>query len=351
MRRTILLAATATLVLVLVPAAGATSGTMAITSDTTLTEDHEGNIVVDADGVTLDCAGHTVTSTGAEQAIHVDAHSDVTIRNCLVTNPYGNGIAVTGYAERTLVVANTAYDSANAGIAADQAVDTRIIRNTASDNAGNGIQVIDATGVLLNGNSVSGNEDWGIATAEASDGVFRGNTANDNGMDGFGLGNSTGITLRSNDARGNGRYGFSLWRSQDCVVSGNTARRNSDGFGLSRSSQNVLTQNTSVENGMNGFLVFASDDNVLRSNVSNRNHQDHKAAEGAGFQSVRSDRNVYTGNVAFANDDGFVLWVNSNQNTFARNEACRNEDWDAYDNRTGVGNVWRNNHFCQDNLV
>jgi len=41
--------------------AHASSGTMVITTDTTLTEDHQGNILVSANKVTLDCAGHVVS--------------------------------------------------------------------------------------------------------------------------------------------------------------------------------------------------------------------------------------------------------------------------------------------------
>jgi len=46
------------------PSARASSGTMVITTDTTLTEDHQGNILVNANKVTLDCAGHTVSGPG-----------------------------------------------------------------------------------------------------------------------------------------------------------------------------------------------------------------------------------------------------------------------------------------------
>lgn len=38
----------------------ATDGEMVVTSDTTLTQDHQGSIRIEADGATLDCRGHTV---------------------------------------------------------------------------------------------------------------------------------------------------------------------------------------------------------------------------------------------------------------------------------------------------
>ena len=44
--------------------ASASSGTVTITKSTTLTEDHAGNIVIETNNVTLDCAGHTIDGGG-----------------------------------------------------------------------------------------------------------------------------------------------------------------------------------------------------------------------------------------------------------------------------------------------
>ena len=65
------------------PAASASSGTLVITSNTTLTEDHYGSIVIAADNVTLDGAGRPV-STDPAFSLHgvlVSGHSGVTIKN------------------------------------------------------------------------------------------------------------------------------------------------------------------------------------------------------------------------------------------------------------------------------
>ena len=52
------------------PAAFGTAGTMVVSTDTTLTEDHQGQIVVNGSGVTLDCAGHRVTGPDARLRRH-----------------------------------------------------------------------------------------------------------------------------------------------------------------------------------------------------------------------------------------------------------------------------------------
>ena len=61
--------------------ASATNGTLVILVDTTLTEDHNGNIEVNANNITLDCDGHSVTGDGTTDGIRVFG-SGVTVVNC-----------------------------------------------------------------------------------------------------------------------------------------------------------------------------------------------------------------------------------------------------------------------------
>ena len=49
-----------------VTAASAADGTLVLTESKTLSADHYGNIVIAADHVTLDCAGHTVHGPGLD---------------------------------------------------------------------------------------------------------------------------------------------------------------------------------------------------------------------------------------------------------------------------------------------
>ena len=65
----------------------ATTGMMTITKSTTLTADHVGNIVIAKDKVTLDCAGHTITSPtpGTGYGVDLQSRTRVTVRNCVVT--------------------------------------------------------------------------------------------------------------------------------------------------------------------------------------------------------------------------------------------------------------------------
>jgi parallel beta-helix repeat protein len=280
--------------------AAATSGELIITSDTMLTEDHDGTIVVRADGVTLDCGGHTVSGhRWLWYVILVDGYDDVGIRNCLVTDGL-NGIAVVGLSERTLVAGNTAFDNEAAGIAADRAVGTRIIGNEASQNGGNGIQVIDVTGV-----NVTGNASWqngrGIGTAGADTGVFRENTLHDN--------------------RG---PGLSFERSAGNVVDSNLATRNGDGFAVLASSMgNRLTSNLASANDLSGFLLDDAHGNTLTGNVSRLNGFSPDEAR-TGFDVWHSSGNLLRRNRSAANaSNGYYAFESSN-NTFHANTATRN---------------------------
>lgn len=81
--------------LVATQSAFATSGTLAIVADTTLTEDHYGNVAIAADGVTLDCAGYSITSavSGSGIGVHMNERSDSTVQNCVIID-FGRGILV-----------------------------------------------------------------------------------------------------------------------------------------------------------------------------------------------------------------------------------------------------------------
>ena len=59
--------------------------TLTITSNTKLTQDHWGAIVIAANRVTLDCANHLVTGSGTGNVILIDGHSGVTVKNCRIT--------------------------------------------------------------------------------------------------------------------------------------------------------------------------------------------------------------------------------------------------------------------------
>src|SRR5438045_3177683 len=118
-----------------VPAAHAAD--LTLTSDTTLGADVSGTIFVGADDITLDCAGHTVSSS-AWAAIDITGHTGVTVKNCRVTGANGAGIWMNG-------------SSGNP-----------ITGNTATGN-GTGIWLfVGSSNNVVRGNDVSGNSFYGL---------------------------------------------------------------------------------------------------------------------------------------------------------------------------------------------
>jgi len=298
------------------------SGTLIITSNTTLTENHHGTIVIDADNVTLDCAGDTVFGPGEpgySGGINVGyLRTGVTVTQCTVTGFDVNGIFAAA-ASNGRYEANIIYGNAANGMHLDNGSNNIVVGNTSRSSGGIGIVLTRSSGSRIEGNRVEDNSVWaGIALFDGShDNVVLQNTAVRNGL-GFLLENTVGNELRGNTANLNDGSGFLLIRgANDNVLESNTANRNGSGV--------TVTEGSSA--------------NTIRNNVANRNTHD-------GFTIYKSDRNGFTGNTANNNDTfGFVLFGGSSSNTFTDNVARSNGFFDAWDEGSGTGNVWLSNNF------
>jgi len=196
----------AILLLVLVDAspASATSGTLMIDTDTTLTEDHSGSIVINADDITLDCDEYSVTGLGSGEGILLNGRTGVTVKNCHVTG-FTEGFVLTGSSGNTLK------------------------RNTASDNSLIGFALFESSWNNLVHNIATGNQE-GFGLTASAENILKGNRANHNVFDGFLLQNSTDNILKANRASDNA-VGFSLESSSaGNTLRGNTADGNGVGF-------------------------------------------------------------------------------------------------------------------------
>jgi len=116
--------------------------TLLVSSDTTLRIDHQGSVEVEADDVTLDCAGHTISGPGTRAedeygfiGILLDGRTGVTVKNCRVSG-FDYGILLT----------------ARLGLGSDG---NRLIDNAASENFVDGIRVTESERNVLTGNIVS----------------------------------------------------------------------------------------------------------------------------------------------------------------------------------------------------
>jgi parallel beta-helix repeat protein len=384
------------LIVVIFPSPGsATVGTMTITTDTTLTEDHYGSIQIVADDITLDCAGFSLIGPSPDDwpvdGVLIDQHSGVTIENCVATG-FVNGFKLQGVTDSTLVGNTATANEGNGFYAADgsktnffrenvsfdnvvghgftfesRSGDNLLRNSTAFGNGGNGVQVYRSRGNEFRGNLVRDNGGNGFAIGPANGSRLVGNLARGNTDAGFTFFNSRGIQLVENVARGNTGSGFGVSESSHMILRGNSAIENGYGFNLDAAGENVLTDNIARGNLDNGFaLCRSSSGNVLKGNQSLRNNRGFyvcRASHDNVFQLNRANRNVAAGfgieasdgnrfkkNRAMGNGrEGFYLLFDSSNNTLIRNVACGN-GIDAYDDGTGIGNVWEANRFCTDNL-
>ena len=301
-----------------------TTGTMVLTQSTTLTTDHAGNIRIAADGVTLDCAGHTVHGPGADGfvgGIDFSNLRDVTIRRCVVTGFQYFGVYGFGDVNVRLE-GNTSVANGWDGLRLDLASDSVIVGNTVTDygtvEPSIGIGLTHSIGVTIQGNVVSERTRAGIGIAL--------------------LLGTNGSSVVGNRVTRTG-LGISVQSSSGNVLSGNTASLNQDGFSVRGSSGNTLTRNTANGNISIGFqLDGQSSSNTLARNTANGNKD--------GFTIQAANRNVLSWNSARNNHRyGLIVGTGSSNNTIAYCTAVGNGKYDAYRVGSGTGNVWYRNTF------
>jgi parallel beta-helix repeat protein len=369
--------------------------TLLLSSDTTLRNDHQGSVEVEADDVTLDCAGHTISGPGTRAedeygfiGILLDGRTGVTVRDCRVSG-FDHGILLTARlgsgSDGNRILDNVAFGNRLDGIRVNESEHNVLTGNVASSNGENGFAIVGSSNVLSQ-NQAFGNELDGFAVGGGRrDIVFFGNIskANQNGFVIVG----TGHTLRRNTAAHNGVQGFSLGRgSRHIAFVGNASIGNRDHGFLILGTGHTFVRNKASENGLVGFTVggYGSGDITLEGNKATGNRV-------YGFQVLDSSGNTFVRNIAANNRavgfslelgarenslyrniarhngaDGFKTMQDSIRNTFDRNlaldnrgsgfraeagpnlfsnnRACKNGEADALD--LGSDSRWMNNAFC-----
>jgi parallel beta-helix repeat protein len=282
------------------PSQASAAPTLTISTDTTLTADYEGQILVAGEGTTLDCGGHAVRGEGAGVGINVQADR-VTVTGCLVQG-FDVGIL-------------TGRDA------------TRIRENAASGND-QGIVLAGATSGEASGNVANNNRSWGIIASQGA----------------------TGNVIDCNSANNNGLIGLALNTAAANVVTRNVANRNGGaGFDVLLSSANEILNNVAANNGNAGFAFQRSSSNTLVGNLATNNGT---PGNGSGFAFNDSSGNFVSANVARHNGGvGFFTFFVSELNVFTMNRGCHNFFVDAADISTGAGNTWSDNDFCTSEVI
>jgi len=350
--------------------ARASSGTMTITSNTTLTEDHHGSIVIEANNVTLDCAGWTVIGTNDSDGIVIDGHSGVSVRNCVVQQfVYGivvrnssaslleynevrwnrlSGIDVCCGSVNVIVRQNTMHenglDTGYSGIDVEYgSSDVVVSGNTSWGNGGNGFYTYQSSNLVFDNNDAFSNSRGFDLDLEVTDSTFSNNRAVNNSGDGVSVVLSDDNRFIANEVSGNGGRGFQVHRSSGNVLRSNDVRgNNADGISLdTESSYNVIRDNDIQWNAYTGIpITFGSDWNLLVGNVNSHN--------GDGFR-IETPHNTLLANDANENTN-YGFWVIGSFNKLALNSGCGNGILDALQEAGTKGNVWLANNFCASDI-
>jgi len=201
--------------------------TLIITEDTVLNEDHQGSIIIEADDVTLDGNGHTITGPGVwvwnstermwwptSCGITVIGRSGVTVKNCHVTN-FAFGLTLSNSDGCTLLN-NTIYDNVYVGISVVFSVNNTILENTVHSTRNVG-ESYDYTGLAV-GNLEEPYDYTGFGVDMSFGNTFKGNVAYDNGW-GFSIGEFE-IEIFEEE------MGFIPEEYEDNIFEGNTAEGN-----------------------------------------------------------------------------------------------------------------------------
>ena len=345
-----------------------------LTKNTTLTADilHCAGtaLVVGADGITVNLAGHTISGTNAagSEGIANDGHAGVHIVGSGRISDFRlNGVGmrkapqsvVRGLTIRRIGAGGVEGEPVSAGIVILDSPGSQVVGNDVANDVeayqADGVDVINSGGSVVRGNSLSRNNWDGLVLLASPGSRITGNQLDANGNNGSEVnGESDGVTVSENSADDNQLFGIVVGAARNTRVVGNTARRNDTGLfffdlhaslisgnsatanraglelsgGQFGSDGNRLTDNTASRNLESGLgIVDGANANVVSGNTANGNQGQN--GNGGGIYVVAASGNQLSGNVANANlDSGIVIAEgepgDTTGNSLKRNTANQN---------------------------
>lgn len=327
--------------LLLAPATLATAARPSLACGDTITQDTRltvnltdcpgAGLVVGADEITLDLAGHTIDGDGMgdDAGIDVERHRSVTIAGGTVRQ-FAEGVLVVG-GRNVTVRGVTSVEHGHGGITADGTRDLVVEGNVIRDD-GAGIIVAGTDSALVSANRVSASAFGGIPVFASRNVRVAGNTVTGSGSAGVGLldGSAAGEVVDNTVSR-NGT-GVALDRAaSDNLVGHNAIAANGSGVILDVGTHdNRVLDNAVSGSTFEGIAVVGSDANLVARNAVARNG----GAEAAGGIVVialpddptqTSDFNTLAGNAAIDNQgDGIAVGPGQRHNVLRANRADRN---------------------------
>ena len=289
------------------PACGAT-----LTSSTTLSTDlvhcPGTALVIGADGITIDLAGHTISGTNAagSEGIASDGHANVRIVGGRITDFRINGVGirggsgnlVRGVTVRRIGEGGVEGEPVSAGILISGSPRSRVIGNDVSNDVkawqADGVDVLDSPGSVVRRNRLVRNSWNGLTLLGSARSRVAHNVFDHNGNNGTEVnGKSDSAAVVANRARANKQFGIVVGSAHRVRVVRNTVAKNNTGFLFFDLNDSLISANRARLNGEDGLVLsggqFGSDGNRLARNVANGNH-------GAGIAIVEDNKGHAAGN-------------------------------------------------------
>ena len=277
-------------------------------------------LVIGADGITVDLAGHTISGTNAagSEGIASDGHSNVRIVGGRITDFRVNGVGirggsgnvVRGVTVRRIGDGGVEGEPVSAGIAISDSPRGRVTGNDVSNDVkafqSDGVDVLDSPGTVVRRNRLARNSWNGLVLLGSPRSRITHNALDHNGNNGAEVNGASDATIVvANRANGNAQFGIVVGSAHRVRVVGNTAAKNPTAFLFFDLHDSLISANRARVSGEDGLVLsggqFGSDGNRLVGNVANGNH-------GAGLAVVEDDGgghaagNVLKGNTARRND-------------------------------------------------
>ena len=302
-------------------AASIPGATYTLDSDLVGTKADSACITVDADDITIDCSGHSITGdhTPGTLAIVAQSVENLKIVNCTISNyTYGVVLNSTSHSSmENISIENTEHGFHIEGGSSYNA----FTNNNVHDQVRCAFTLYNSTHNLFEHNVVT-NASSAMYMYPGSDyNTILSNDLYENSDSGIYL-NGSSYNLIENNVIYSSKYAYNIHYGSDYNnLTNNLAYNTSDaGFEITYSMHNRFVDNIARNNALRGFWTVFSSYNVFINNTAHGNDL-------AGFSlSVLSSYNILERNRAYNNTDvGFRIVYNSTHNNLTDNEAYEND--------------------------
>jgi parallel beta-helix repeat protein len=225
----------------------------------------DNRISITAPNITLDCAGHSITSDQDYTGVYSN-QPFTTIKNCDISmGTYGGYGIYLSNADNSIILNNILHNQRYGLVIRDDTSNTLVQNIVANNNDDYGIYVYQSPNNIFD--NVSSNLNYyGFLVSSSSYTTISNTESNNNSYYGFYLYSGSYSTFNNARAMGNRYYGFEI-HSYDNNFNNVAAKNNDRGFYLYYGGRNNYTNLTAVHN--NYGLYFISGNNIINNSRIN----------------------------------------------------------------------------------